>query len=504
MKRIVIKSASLLLTVLVIVSCVAMLGASASTDYYTITSGVLTKCVSSASGVIDDIPSTVTEIKGNAFKGCNAITEVVIPSGVKKVGNNAFDGCTSLKKITFNSASCTIGSAAFIHCSALEEIKLPSNLTEIPNEAFYDCTSLDSIDIPSTVTLIGKEAFNMCRSLTEISIPASVKTIRANAFLGCTGVAEFDVDGGNTVYSSVGGVLYGPLESPHDPDVIVDEVKIDKTLINYPGGASATSFTVPSDVCVIANDAFNGNKTVKKVTLQNGLTSIGSHAFFNCIALETVNIPSSVTNIGERAFDGCKALKSIVIPASVTSFDNAFSYSGLTSVEFANGVKTISTGAFNGCTALATVKIPASVTSIEPGAFNGCPSGMTVVTTKGSYAYTYAVSNGFKVSTPADETTKPSNRTVTSISVISGPDKTEYIYRESISTNGLELQVVYSDGSVETVTSGFSISPNTAERTGNIAVKVEYGGESAYFTVTAKYAWWQWIIRILLLGFLWY
>ena len=504
MKGLMKKSLSVAIAVLLLVSAVAMFGASAAVANYTINSGVLTKCLTSATGVVNDIPSTVTEIRSSAFKNCNAITEVVIPAGVTKIGNNAFDSCTSLKKITFQSSNCTIGSAAFIHCSALETITLPSGLTQIPNEAFYDCTSLKSITIPSGVTLIGKEAFNMCRSLTGITIPASVKTIRANAFLGCSKVTAFNVASGNTVYSAVGGVLYGPLESPHDPEN--PATVTDKALINYPGGATATSFSVPSGTLRIASDAFNSNKTIQSVTLPSGLKSIESHAFFGCTALKSINIPSSVTSIGSRAFDGCSALKSVVIPSSVTSLENAFSYSGLTSVEFADGAKIISTGAFSGCGSLATVKIPASVTTIESGAFNGCPASMTIVTTRNSEAHRFALANGFNVSLTDDEPTVPPTErvTVVSVEIFSAPDKTDYYYKEKINTTGLELLVTYSDGSRDLVNSGYTLNPDSAPQTGAVAVEVEYAGCSDYFTINVSYAWWQWIIRILLLGFLWY
>ena len=503
LKRIIRKLTALIVSLLLIFSFTSVLGSAASTDIFTISGTVLTKCSSSATGVIDYIPSTVTEIKGNAFSGCNAITEVVIPSSVTKIGSNAFDSCTSLKKVSIQGTNCEIGSAAFLHCSAMTEIKLPSKLTKIPNEAFSDCTSLVSVEIPSSVTYIGREAFNMCRSLTEVNIPASVKTIKiiveneedktgVSPFLGCSSVKAFNVDSGNTVYSSNNGVLYGPLESPYDPDINY-EANTEKTLINYPAGASATSFAVPSGVVRIAEDAFNSNKVLKNVTLPNGIKSIGSHAFFSCTALESINIPSTVTEIGSRAFDGCTALKSITIPASVTIFENAFSYSGLTSVVIENGVKTISTGAFSYCTKLASVTIPESVTSIEAGAFGGCPESMEIICLKDSYyAYSYAVSNGFKV------------KTVKSITISEYPDKTDYIYKESINTSGLVLTVEYSDGTTAKVTDGYTISPEKITKTGNQSIKVTYGDANAYFDVSASYAWWQMIIMIILLGFLWY
>ena len=47
--------------------------------------------------------------------------------------------------------------------------------------------------------------------------------------------------------------------------------------------------------------------------------------------------------------------------------------------------------------------------------------------------------------------------------------------------------------------SGFSDNQEGSQK-----VSVEYKGYKTEFTVTVSYVWWQWIIRILLLGFIWY
>ena len=44
---------------------------------------------------------------------------------------------------------------------------------------------------------------------------------------------------------------------------------------------------------------------IKKVVINNGVTSIGSHAFSGCQNLENITIPNSVTSIGSSAFYGC-------------------------------------------------------------------------------------------------------------------------------------------------------------------------------------------------------
>ena len=64
---------------------------------------------------------------------------------------------------------------------------------------------------------------------------------------------------------------------------------------------------------------------IKKVVIENGVTSIGVRAFFGCSNLTSITIPNSVTNIGWYAFSGCLGLTSLTIPNSVTSIgDGAF------------------------------------------------------------------------------------------------------------------------------------------------------------------------------------
>lgn len=86
------------------------------------------------------------------------------------------------------------------------------------------------------------------------------------------------------------------------------------------------------------------------------------------------------------------------------------------------------------------------------------------------------------------------------------PSKTSYYYRENINLSGIELEVMNSDGTLEKVTdtSKMTVSGYDYSKVGTQTVTVEYEGNTVSFDVTVSYAWWQWIIRILLLGFLWY
>lgn len=107
--------------------------------------------------------------------------------------------------------------------------------------------------------------------------------------------------------------------------------------------------------------------------------------------------------------------------------------------------------------------------------------------------------------TPKDP--EPPKVTVTGIRIVSLPDKTQYIYKvDSLDLSGLVIKMMCSDGTSKIIndtkaitTYGFNV-----DSVGEKTITVSYGGYTDEFEITVSYAWWQWIIRILLLGFIWY
>ena len=138
------------------------------------------------------------------------------------------------------------------------------------------------------------------------------------------------------------------------------------------------------------------NKTIKKVIIERGVTSIGECAFHYCRSLESIEIPDGMTSIGEDAFYYCRSLKSIEIPAGVTSIGaKAFDWcQSLKSIEIPDGVTSIEDNTFGECINLESIKIPAGVTSIGAYAFGGCESLKSIeipagVTSIGEDAFYY-------------------------------------------------------------------------------------------------------------------
>ncbi|HOR85042.1 MAG TPA: leucine-rich repeat protein [Bacillota bacterium] len=244
--------------------------------------------------------------------------------------------------VTVPNGVTSIGESAFANFSSVNTVKLPNSVTSIKQSAFSCCINLKAITLSSNLIDIADYAFEFCTSLESITIPASVKNIGLAAFARCTSLTAIKTDATNPYFSTISGVLFN---------------KNGSTLVSYPAGQKASSYTIP-----------------------NGTTTIGPYAFTWCSNLTTAVIPSSVTIISESAFDSCRKLTSITIPNTVKSIGkSAFSYSGLTSITIPDSITSIADWTFNLCASMTQVTIPNSVTDIGNAAFQGC-SVLTSIT----------------------------------------------------------------------------------------------------------------------------
>ena len=114
------------------------------------------------------------------------------------------------------------------------------------------------------------------------------------------------------------------------------------------------------------------NSEIRKVVIENGITSIGSCAFWDCGVL-SAEISDSVTTVGNSAFRGSKIV-SVIIPSSVKTIgDSTFrECQNLRSVTISDGLETIDSNAFRGCTSLTSISLPASIGKVGDGVFMEC------------------------------------------------------------------------------------------------------------------------------------
>lgn len=246
---------------------------------------------------------SVTYIGENAFRGCTALTSIVIPDTVTEIGRSAFLDCSGLTDITLSQNLASINPWAFNNCSLLKNLIIPDSVQYIGEWAFSSCSSLNTLTIGLGVKDIGDYAFRSCVSLTDINFNATK----------CNNLA--DMNGSFGAFNNAGKNSDG---------------------INLTIGANVTY--IPAAIFTRdSSDYLSAN--IKTVTFAGNSQCeyLGYSAFANCTNLESINLPDSLLGIGEDVFRGA-AFTEIAIPANV-NYIGKRTFSGcasLTSVTFTN------------------------------------------------------------------------------------------------------------------------------------------------------------------------
>jgi hypothetical protein len=215
-----------------------------------------------------------------------------------------------------------------------EAVYIPTSINDIPVTRI----GLPILVFPDSETGIGGSAFSTSAGVKSISIPSTITEIGRRAFFSCSDLTSIDVAPDNPYYSSQEGVLYN---------------KNKTTLVAFPSGKAGT-FSIPSSVTSINNEAFKGCSKLTAVTIPESVTSIGYEAFANCSSLSGVSLPNNIETIHYGTFARCTALASVTLPNNVHaiwghSFLDCIS---LTNITFSQSLLYFDGRSFNGCTGL--------------------------------------------------------------------------------------------------------------------------------------------------------
>ncbi|MBR6568057.1 MAG: leucine-rich repeat domain-containing protein, partial [Clostridia bacterium] len=106
------------------------------------------------------IPSTVKEIKAEAFKDNAYLKNITIPEGVETIGASNFYNCDALVSITVPDSVTSVGNAFCAYSGSLETVVLGSGMTSVPYNAFYGDNDPKYLTIPSSITYFNGYSIN--------------------------------------------------------------------------------------------------------------------------------------------------------------------------------------------------------------------------------------------------------------------------------------------------------------------------------------------------------
>lgn len=357
----------------------------------------------------------VTKVGDYAFRTSPELLSVTVPEGVTSLGNRVFYGCEKLSEINLP-ASLTVFPITVADNSPVVNINfaegnpyyrsvdgvvfdhdmttlllfpgahsnfyaVPDGVTTIGDYSFISNEKISIVSLPNSVTTIGNSAF-YSSSLVTINLPANLTSIGQMAFLACYDLVAITVDSANPVFKSVNGALFD---------------KQMTTILQYPLGASATSYTLPEGVTHVGEFAISGAMNLQKLVLPEGVTSIAKAGIYRCYNLTELSLPSTLRSLGDfslsalydiieislpdnitelpyQLFTSCTSMRHVKLPSELLTIgEQAFLQCyDLESVDFPSKLQSIERNAFVNCDQLARVELPSSVSYLGYDSFNTC------------------------------------------------------------------------------------------------------------------------------------
>lgn len=487
-----------------------------------------------------NISDNVTCIGDFAFSNCTKLTSVEISNSVTSIGSYAFNNCTGLVNVTIGNSVLSIGDFAFFACKKLKSVIIGNSVTSIGNYAFYNCYDLTYITLPNVVKSIGDHAFSYC-GLTSITIPDSVTSIGQYAFLSCVELTSATIGVGVT---RIGQMAFSSCTK--------------LTEINY--NAKCVSDLLSAEAFHSAGKAGSGISIVFGDSVETIPSSLFWTSTSDCWPkISSVTIGRNVKDIGNYAFDKCESISDVYYSGTrqqwneiVIGFNNYYLLNATIHFHehsYADNVITPPTCTTNGytthvCTCgeviVDTYIVPLghdfdnwtnvfAPSCLEAGMDERCCRRCNAVETRNVSAFGHtesswetikeptaaeagiAVKKCTKCSAVLEEKTLPKLVLLKSVTI----DDATIDYKASTTlkpsiaiADGVNYAIKYTSSNPNVV----SVDDNgkvTGIRKGTTTVTCtvtdEYGNTvKDTCKVTVNYTTWQWLIIILLFGWIWY
>lgn len=308
-------------------------------------------------------------------------------------------------------SSVSMPNTLFDKSTTLRSFIFPQNISYMPAYFFRDCNNLVNVVLTDKMTYIGAGGFQNCTSLTEISLPESVTTLKVMAFRDCKNLKTINLS------------------------------KIEEyEQLAFSGCEKlAIDVSFPNNMTIIPNSLFVGCKSLRSVTLHEGLTQINYNAFSECSSLSEITLPASIDSIEYGAFSGC-SISEIALPANVTYLSPRMfrMCKKLESVTFANNITYIGSETFRG-TNLKSITIPGTVSTLIQVAFADMPNLKTAVIEEGANPLTFGL-GFFYQDTALTSVTFPSNTKAFDNRVLLGCYKLKEIYCNAMQAPSVKFE----------------------------------------------------------------
>ncbi len=376
------------------------------------------------------LPSGLTKLEGSTFSNCTSLTSVTLPAEIGSLFTSEFSNCTKLTAIyNFNLTPLPANAMTYafnemdqskcsliVHSSAVNAYKVAdvwrkfivvdggfSVLASSSNSVIGEVEGANRFYQPNeTATLTAKPLYGA----TFVNWTENGNIVSTNL------VFTFSVNSNRKLVANFTRELHVTLPQPGTlSDSIFDPNSVTKLTItgnidardfkfmrdNLPSTAtfdlsevhviaySGMEGTVNENTIYQANTvpiyAFQNNKLLKTIVLNNELETIDANAFYSCSSLISINLPANLKTIGNRAFVECNSLTTFVFPPKLETIgSSAFvACNGLTTIELPSGLLKLGTESFRLCVGLTTVKLPHSLQTIEMNTFSNCTNLTSVL-----------------------------------------------------------------------------------------------------------------------------
>lgn len=506
------------------------------------------------------LPDTVKTIGESAFDGCASLEEIQLPEGLEVIAKNAFSYSPKLTSINFPESLTEIGDYAFSRTN-ISSVHISSDVSAIGECAFYNTPNLSTITvdennphfvsdgsalyskdksklfcypsgtkqplyvIDSETETIDRSAFSGNPHLEAITIPDGVKYLDSS-FANCTNLKSVAFGNGTTRIFSHGFEKCTLLEKVYIPDSVINimsqsfDDSENLTDIYYEGSAEewakiSANSKLNSSITVHYNHVHSHTYSgyTEATDYQNGYELYACECGHYYAVFDVVSKSEKYDVTATYSPDCFNEEITLDVEEVTGNRDPGGIY-------MVDGKTYVQVGVFNlkavnengevvqpneGQTIKMKVAIPDEYKDKTDMVIyhRFVDGGREKLSTADG---TLVIENGymiFEVSKFSEFEILAGTATVT---VSKLPDKLSVCYRGTVDLSGIQLKITDIDGSVEyiTDTSKMTVEGFDSTKLGIQTVTVRYEEYSCTFEVEVRYTWWQWIIRILLLGFLWY